>query len=166
MSRHSRFRVRFWRSGLASAGPVVAGEVVVPVPGTGWSRRRGKVRTRPPRPDRRAADVTGGAAQHDPTQRGRASPGGGTSPVEPCCTKGILAAIQAILAGGTGLPYTRAGTSVGSGPCGCRPGGGGAIQSPSASTPSVACGDDSCTLLQSFAARHQGICGDGGGWLL
>src|SRR6266702_916502 len=168
MSRHSRVESAsggvpapdLWRPGCGRRG-------WLPVTGAGLVRapRQGPDKATAPTADAADGDGRRCPARSYPTGTGLAR-GEGPARLNHAARKGQWHVIRAILAGGTGLPYTRAGTSVGSGPCGCRPGGGGAIQSPSASTPSVACGDDGCTLLQSFSARHQGICGDGGGWLL
>src|SRR5918992_3525566 len=57
--------------------------------------------------------------------------------------------------------YTRAGTCEGSGPCGCRPGGGGASGSPGDRSRSVATGDDSVNVLRCSQTEHQGNYGDG-----
>src|SRR5918992_6169764 len=57
--------------------------------------------------------------------------------------------------------YTRAGTLTGSGPCGCRPGGGGASGSPGDRSRSVATGDDSVNVLRCSQTEHQGNYGDG-----
>src|SRR6266498_3535214 len=189
MSRHSR--VESASGGATAPGlcrPGCGREVILPLSGAGLvasAAARSGQGHRDPAAD--GADGVGAALPSTILPNGAAEwwwggtngaqpagdPARRTSPVEPChhdrdkrIDLGTLALRTALLALGTGLACTRAGTSVGSGPCGCRPGGGGAFQSPSASTPSVACGDDDCTLLQSFAAQHQGICGDGGGWLL
>src|SRR5829696_7142709 len=60
-----------------------------------------------------------------------------------------------------GYQYTRAGTCEGSGPCGCRPGGGGASGSPGDRSRSVAADDDSVNVLRCSQTEHQGNYGDG-----
>ena len=50
---------------------------------------------------------------------------------------------------------------AGSGPCGCRPGGGGASGSPGDRSRSVATGDDSVNVLRCSQTEHQGNYGDG-----